>query len=106
MAYCPKCGKKNEDEATYCNSCGASLRGGRTEQEREWADNCAGGPRFAPIIWGAVLILIGLAILVEGVLKNIPGMPAWVNQIDFGWIAALIIGLLFIIWGITRLSRR
>ena len=25
MTYCPKCGTKNEDDAVYCNKCGAPL---------------------------------------------------------------------------------
>ena len=29
MVYCPKCGTKNEDDATFCKSCGASLTGSR-----------------------------------------------------------------------------
>ena len=27
MVYCQKCGKKNDDEAEYCNKCGTFIRG-------------------------------------------------------------------------------
>ncbi len=79
MTYCPKCGKQNADDAIYCNYCGAPLSsaaplsGTRRELEKERADECFGGPRYAPIVWGVILVLIGLAILIEGVLKNIKG---------------------------------
>lgn len=106
MTYCPKCGKQNEDDATYCNKCGAPLSGTKTEYDKERAEECFGGPRHAPIVWGAILVLIGLAIIIEGVLKNIKGLPAWVYQIEFGWVFALIIGLLLIILGIRKLARR
>ncbi len=106
MTYCPKCGKQNADDAIYCSYCGAPLSGAKREFDRERADECFGGPRYAPIVWGAILVLIGLAILIEGVLKNIQGLPAWVYQINVGWIFALIIGLLFVIFGIRNLVRR
>ncbi len=106
MAYCPKCGKQNEDDATYCNKCGAPLSDAKREFNKERADYCFGGPGCAPIVWGAILVLIGLAIIIEGVLKNIKGLPAWVYQINVGWIFALIIGLLLIILGIRKLVRR
>ena len=106
MTYCPKCGKQNEDDATYCNKCGASLSGTLKEFNKERADECFGGPRYAPIVWGAILVLIGLAILIEGVLKNIKGLPAWIYQVDFGLVFALIIGLLLIIIGIRKLAKR
>ncbi len=106
MTYCPKCGKQNADDAIYCNYCGAPLSGAKREFDKERADECFGGPRYAPIVWGAILVLIGLAILIEGVLKNIQGLPAWIYQINMGWIFALIIGLLLIIVGIRKLVRR
>jgi len=106
MTYCPECGKQNEDDATYCSKCGASLSGTKKEYEKDRAEECFGGPRYAPIVWGAILVFIGLVIIIQGVLKNIGGLPAWVYQIDFGWVFALIIGLLLIILGIRKLVMR
>jgi len=37
MTYCPKCGKQNEEDATYCNSCGASLSGTQEDSDEKWA---------------------------------------------------------------------
>ncbi len=106
MTYCSKCGMQNEDDATYCNKCGAPLNGTKKELDKERADECFGGPRYAPIVWGTILVLIGLAIIIEGVLKNINGLPAWVYQINVGWFFALAIGILLIILGIRKLARR
>jgi uncharacterized membrane protein YvbJ len=106
MTYCPECGKQNENDATYCNKCGTSLSGTRKEYEKDRAEECFGGPRYAPIVWGSILVLIGLVIIIQGVFKNIEGLPAWVYQIDFGWVFALIIGLLLIILGIRKLLMR
>ncbi len=106
MTYCPKCGKQNADDAIYCNYCGATLSGAKKEYDKERANECFGGSRYAPIVWGAIILLIGLAIIIDGVLKNIKGLPAWVYQINVWWIFALIIGLLFIILGIRIMVRR
>lgn len=106
MAYCPKCGKQNVDDAKFCNECGGSITGVKKESDRERAEECFGGPQYAPYVWGLILVLIGLAILIEGVLKNIRGFPSWVYQIEIGWMFALVIGLLFIILGIRKLIER
>ena len=33
MVYCPKCGKKNEDDAEYCSKCGVSLTGKKKQSK-------------------------------------------------------------------------
>jgi len=47
MVYCPKCGIKNEDDATFCKNCGTSLHGSRhdwdKERDRRCEEECAGG---------------------------------------------------------------
>jgi len=106
MTYCPKCGKQNEEDATYCNNCGASLSGTEKDSDEKWAEECAGGPRYAPYVWGIILIFVGLAILIEGALKNMSGMPAWIYQVDIGWVFALIIGLVIIIAGIRTIFKK
>lgn len=106
MAYCQKCGEKNEDDARYCNNCGAPLSGTQKDSDKERAEECFGGPRYAPIVWGLILVLIGLAILIEGGLKNIQGLPAWVYGFDVGWFFALIIGIVIIIAGIRTILKK
>ena len=46
------------------------------ECENQCEEECHGGPRGGSIIWGVIIILIGLFVLVELGLKNIEGMPS------------------------------
>jgi len=109
MSYCQKCGIKNEDDAEYCKKCGASLAGLKKSQEKEWdkkcEDECAGGSRGWAIFWGVIIILVGLFIIFEMVFKNMLKLEI-MNQIEFGWIIAAVIGLFIIILGVRILSRR
>lgn len=75
------------------------------EWERKCEEDCARGPRGASIIWGLIVIFIGLWILFELGLKNIQGMPAWVTDFQFWWIFVLI-GIAVIILGINTLIKR
>jgi uncharacterized membrane protein YvbJ len=110
MTYCPKCGEKNEDDARYCNSCGAPLTATQRDYENEHEDRCeeecAGGPRSAPIIWGLIVVLIGLWIVFKFGLKNIQGLPAWVYEFEVWWIIPVIIGIAIIIAGIRMIIRK
>ena len=108
MVYCPKCGKKNEDDAKFCSSCGASLTA-KKDYEKEWEDRCekecSRGPH-APIIWGIIVVLIGLWIIFEFVLEKIPGMPSWVSDFPFWGIFALLVGIMIIIWGLRMMTKK
>ena len=114
MAYCSKCGTKNEDDAEFCKKCGATLSGKKTRQKDEWdkkcEEDCAGGHKGWGIFWGLVVILIGLWIIFEIVLKElaktIPELE-WVNNISFQpwWIIFAIVGILIIITGIRMITK-
>ncbi len=115
MVYCAKCGKQNDDDATYCKFCGASLQGPSYDQRRErdqrCEDECAGGKnnRGWAMFWGIIIILIGLAILFELVLKqmaNTYSWLSWVNSVQWNWIFAGVIALFIIIFGIRVISRK
>ncbi len=113
MTYCSKCGKKNDDDAEFCKKCGTPLKATEKEMEKEWEKRCedecpAGGKRGAPIFWAILLVLIGLVIIFEGILKNIsvPASFSWINDINFGLIFAAIIGILFIVWGLRLISSK
>jgi len=113
MTYCSKCGKKNEDDAEFCKKCGLPLSEKATTHKKEAEDRCeeecpVGGKRGAPIFWAVLLILIGLVIIFEGILKNIslPESLSWINNINFGLIFAAVIGILFIIWGLRLFSKK
>jgi hypothetical protein len=115
MAYCAKCGTKNEDDGKYCKQCGAPLDGSRREYGRERDDRCeeecSGGKnnRGWAIFWGVIIILIGLTILFEVVLKGMADTYpwlSWVNTIQWGWIFSAVIALFIIIFGLRIISRR
>jgi hypothetical protein len=118
MAYCPKCGTKNDDDAVYCKNCGASLGGQKPtaeyerHQDQRCEDECGGrrGGRVWATFWGVVIILIGLAILFEVAFKpmaasgNYPWLN-WVNTFEWGWIFAGVVALFIIIFGLRVISR-
>jgi len=113
MAYCAKCGEKNEDDAKFCSKCGASLTGSKKDYEKEWEDrceeDCAGGKRGGPpVFWGIIVILVGLWILFEFVLKNIEGLnlPTWIQDFNFWWVFALLVAIAIIVTGIRIIVRR
>lgn len=118
MVYCAKCGTKNEDDATFCKSCGASLTGSQQGYDRQrdqrCEEECAGGKnnRGWAVFWGVIIVLIGLAILFEGVLKqmaqNEQAYPwlSWVNNVSWNWIFAAVIAIFIIIFGLRIISKR
>ena len=118
MAYCSKCGKNNEDDAEYCNQCGASLTQSKKEIEKEWEDRCeqecSGGKHGSPVwrvFWGLVVVFFGLWIIIELVLKNladdIPGL-SWVNNIPFNfwWFIGAAFGILIIVSGFRLIIKK
>jgi uncharacterized membrane protein YvbJ len=113
LVYCKKCGKKNEDESEYCSKCGTSLTDKKIYTEKEFdkrcEEECAGGKHGAPIFWGILVILIGLWIIFEFVLKNIEGLPtefSWIYDFEFFWVFALLIAIAIIITGFRIITRR
>jgi uncharacterized membrane protein YvbJ len=116
MVYCAKCGTKNEDDATFCKSCGGSLTGSEQKhdrhQDQRCEEECAGGKggRGWAMFWGVIIVLIGLAILFEVVLKDMaksyPTQLSWVNSVQWNWIFAFVIAIFIIIFGLRVLSKR
>jgi uncharacterized membrane protein YvbJ len=116
MVYCAKCGIKNEDDATFCKSCGASLTGSKPEYDRHrdqrCEEECAGGKsgRGWAMFWGVIIILIGLAILFEVVLKDMaksyPTQLSWVTSVQWNWIFAFVVAIFIIIFGLRIISKR
>lgn len=112
MVYCPKCGTKNEDDATFCKSCGMSLDGKKLgrDQDKRCEEECAGGHsgRGWTMFWGVIIILIGLAIIFEVVLKEMAktySWLSWVNTFQWNWIFAGVIAIFIIIFGVRIISR-
>lgn len=105
MTYCAKCGTKNEDDATFCKKCGASLQGPIKKQEKDDDCVCSGSQQnpMVPIFWGVVVILIGLWIITQLVLRDY--LPT-IYGIDFGTLIIIIIALAIIFTGIRILTKR
>lgn len=60
MMYCPKCGKENEDNATYCQNCGTQIK----------TINKTGISKYIhlkPIIIGAVAFFVLLVLALVGI---------------------------------------
>lgn len=113
MVYCAKCGKQNDDDATFCKNCGASLKGYSSSKDRDQRceEECAGGKnnRGWTMFWGVVIILIGLAILFELVLKQMARTYTWLSWVDtvqWNWIFAAVIAIFIIIFGVRVISRK
>ncbi|MCK4444584.1 MAG: zinc-ribbon domain-containing protein [Thermoplasmata archaeon] len=113
MVYCHKCGNQNPDEATFCNKCGAPMHAAAAPQWQAKRDDCdrgddpcTGSKRGDAIFWGIIVILIGLWILFEFVLKNVfPDNPL-IKDFEFWWLFGLIIGIAIIIAGVRLITRR
>jgi len=107
MVYCSRCGTQNDEHAKYCQNCGHSLQGKHHEDEwdRQCEESCHGSHGF-PVFWGIIIILIGLWIIVEFVIKNIPGIPDWLTNFPIWGLFALIIGIFIIMFGVRVLSKK
>ena len=116
MAYCTKCGTKNDDSAEFCKKCGASLKIISHKPEDEWEkrceEECSGGRmgRGWSIFWALVIIVVGIWIIFELVLKELaktnPSLE-WINNysFEFWWVILAIFGLMLIITGIRILIK-
>ena len=105
MVYCPKCGTKNEDSATFCVKCGASLQTGTVA--RRWAEGrraeqeCFGLPHggaIAGIVFGVIVLIFGVFLLLQqaGVIVGA----------SFPWfLLAIIFGVLMVAGAIYTMSR-
>ena len=111
MVYCTKCGAKNEEDAEVCTKCGASLQVSRPERKLRSGDDCFGprerrhmenecfglphGGAIVGIIFGIIIVIIGLAIL--------SGLRIW----DYiGPLIIVIVGTLIIGGALYGMRRR
>ena len=99
MVYCSKCGTNNEEDAEFCNKCGAALypeKGVTRRPERPQKDECFGLPHGSAIFG----IVLGLIIILAGARE----LLGW--NIDFGPFVIIIIGLLIATGAIYKYSSR
>ena len=114
LVYCTKCGKENEEGATFCVNCGGSLyprERRETEEKQEKDEDCFGrgrredecfglpqGGAIAGLIVGTIIIIIGLGIYL--------GVDIWSY---IGPFMIIIVGILIVmgtIYGLTRRQKR
>ena len=98
MVHCTKCGTKNEEDATICVKCGASLvtRPWRYETRRPTEQECFGlphGGKIAAIVIGIIIILVGIS--------SLPGI-----EIEWWPLIIIIFGILIVAGALYRYSRR
>ncbi len=111
MVYCTKCGTKNEDEAAVCKECGSQFQISKPARKRRSNDECFGprerrqmdnecfglpyGGAIAGLVFGIIIILVGLAIFT--------GLQIW----DYlGPAIMVIVGVLIIAGALYGLRRR
>lgn len=115
MVYCSKCGKKNEEEARFCNKCGASLTGQPMEQRRHKEEECekeCGGKR-RPSVWIYFWIIV-LALIAFGIILSIFSrlsnaiFPHWIGNYywDIIWMIIGLVVVIFILYAVTSSYRK
>jgi len=106
MVYCTKCGTKNEDTATVCVKCGASLQTGtavsRRLERRRVEEECFGLPRGRAIVG----IAIGVIILLWGFMMLAQQSGLLARTVEIWPFAIIIFGILIIIGAVYGLSRK
>ena len=110
MAYCSKCGTKNEEDAEHCKKCGASLNGKGPVRKKDVDDKCeeecAMGKRspVAKFFWGLLIIFFAIALLYDIILKNsdfADNIPNWllING-SLWWLFALVFVAALVVTGL------
>jgi ribosomal protein L40E len=110
LVYCTKCGAENEDDAKVCAKCGVPLQVSRPERRYRSNDNCFGprerrerdecfglpyGGAIVGIIFGIIIVIVGLAIL--------SGLEIW-NYL--GPFFIVIVGILIVAGALYGMRRR
>jgi len=113
MAYCSKCGNKNDDDAKFCGKCGVTLDMSAKDRKKDHDDRCeeecAVGKHspYAPIFWGAIVIIIGLWIIFNFVIGDDLLVEYGLDWLpDFWVIIGIIIAIAFIITGIRIITKK
>ena len=102
MVYCQKCGTENPDEAEFCKKCGAPLAPAKRPWREKYGDRAdeecfgfTGGGAICGIIGGLIIVVIGLAVVIQ--------VHIW---FILGPLIALIVGFLMIICALNSVRRK
>ena len=106
MAYCVKCGSKNDDDAEFCKKCGTSLKELKKDHNKDDDCVCSGNNKnpLTPIFWGIVVILIGLWIIITYIIPA-QYVPLGFRDFSFGGLIILIIAVAIILTGFRILTK-
>jgi hypothetical protein len=119
--YCQKCGKKNEDDAKFCNSCGASLTGAKVDGNKEWEnrcdEECSGRKQNGNFMyfWLVVIALIIVGVIFSIIVKLVQNtnmgmhVPTWMINFpywDFCGLIIVLVLLLIVLSAIFRAMKR
>ena len=107
MAYCTRCGTKNEDDSEFCKKCGASLTVIKKGHEKDDDCVCSGSEQnpLVPVFWGIVVILIGLWIVFSFVIPR-SYLPAGLQDFSCWGLISLIIAIAIILTGFRILTKK
>ena len=97
LVYCVRCGAKNPDDAAVCAQCGKPLMGVERARTRREEEMCFGLPHH----WGSVLV--GLFIIILGISIL---FRSWIGLQDFWPLLLIFVGLVILLGGFYRHSRR
>ena len=102
MVYCQKCGAENTDEADFCKKCGAPIAPVRRTWREKYGDRAeeecfgvAGGGAICGILFGLIIIVVGLALLLQ--------IHIWFL---IGPLIGILIGVLIILGALNSVRRR
>lgn len=107
MAYCTKCGTKNEDDAEFCKKCGTSLTGAIKVHEKDDDCVCSGSKQnpLVPVFWGVVVILFGLWIVISFIIPD-SYLPPGLQDFSFWGLIILIIAIAVILTGFRIITKK
>ncbi len=120
MVYCSACGTQNEEDATFCKKCGFNLQAGprgmvpgprgtvpysrgRQDCDEDCDRECYGDRRGKSFFWGLIIILVGSWIIFNFVIKEVVDLPKWIEDMNFWWIFAIIVGAALIAAGLRSI---
>ncbi len=120
MVYCQRCGKKNEEGASFCNKCGASLVGPfkpyhERDYGKEWENRCdeeCSGKHKTPLwstFWILFLALVAIGIFITLISRIFHShMPDWMPGVDYWdifWLLAALLVVSFILYALATTRR-
>lgn len=120
MAYCTRCGTKNDEDATFCKKCGNNLHGptsgpgpapahpppGRGKEDEECERDCKGSDRESAVWWAIIVIIIGAWVMWEFGLRHLVDEPDWMSDDFFCTAIWIMIGIAILAAGVRMVMRK